>query len=128
VVDDGFEADVFDSGEVEGFLLVDGPVGGSGEPGLHGGLMLFVHESGYDFLYISVHKLVFADVKEVDNILSEVGDDAHVIGIEVGFEDCALVFIEELFDIGGGHAFEGFEEVGLQVNVVENLGRFRVRL
>jgi hypothetical protein len=27
-------------------LLVDGPVGGSGEPGLHGGLMLFVHESG----------------------------------------------------------------------------------
>jgi hypothetical protein len=39
-----------------------------------------------------------------------------------------LIFIEELFDIGSSHAFEGFEEVGLQVNVVENLRRFRVRL
>jgi hypothetical protein len=55
VVDDGFEADIFYGGEVEGFLLIDGAVGGSGEPGLHGGLMLIVHESGYDFFNISVH-------------------------------------------------------------------------
>lgn len=55
VVDDGFEADVFDGGEVEGFLLVDGSVGGSGEPGLHGGFVLFVHETRDDFFNISVH-------------------------------------------------------------------------